>query len=164
MNILKWFSKRPADFNIGGIARPYIRRWWIIPRNKYFNIYLHNMRRDDDDRALHDHPWSNISIVLRGGYIEVMPDFRHQRTPYTRLTDLGTVRKLRRPGQVILRRATDAHRLELPTVGGIKYSWSLFITGPSRRNWGFHCKQGFVPWQEFLDPKDTGLTGKGCGE
>ena len=27
-------------------------------RNKIFNIYLHQIIRSDDDRALHDHPYS----------------------------------------------------------------------------------------------------------
>ena len=41
---------REPDFIIGGAERPYIRRWWIIPRNKLFNIYLHQVLRDDDER------------------------------------------------------------------------------------------------------------------
>ena len=61
-------SRRAPDFQIGGSVNPYCNRWWVIPRNRWFNIYLHEFVRDDDDRALHDHPWWNISIVLRGGY------------------------------------------------------------------------------------------------
>jgi hypothetical protein len=57
---MRWFKKiagsRPPDFVIGGDS-PYMLRWWIIPRNKFFNIYLHRFLRSDDDRALHDHPW-----------------------------------------------------------------------------------------------------------
>ena len=29
--------------------------------------------RDDEDRALHDHPWHNVSLLLVGQYIEVTP-------------------------------------------------------------------------------------------
>jgi hypothetical protein len=48
-----------------------MRRWWVIPRNKFFNIYLHHFLHSDDDRALHDHPWWNVSILLRSGsYVE----------------------------------------------------------------------------------------------
>lgn len=64
---------RPADFIIGGAENPYIYRWWVIPRNTIFNIYLHKIVRDDDDRALHDHPWVNCSIILKGRYVEVTP-------------------------------------------------------------------------------------------
>jgi hypothetical protein len=58
------------DFIIGGTENPYLLRWWVIPRNRWFNIYPHHMLRDDDPRALHDHPWWNVSIVLKGGYME----------------------------------------------------------------------------------------------
>jgi hypothetical protein len=59
---------RDPDFVIGRAGRPYLRRWWVIPRNRWFNIYLQEILQDDDDRALHDHPWVNCSIILRGSY------------------------------------------------------------------------------------------------
>src|SRR3546814_20880058 len=61
---------RAPSFVIGGEDNPYLRRWYIIPRNRWFNVYLHEFLRDDDDRALHDHPWVNLSILLRGQYVE----------------------------------------------------------------------------------------------
>jgi hypothetical protein len=132
---------RPPDFIIGGADNPYIRRWWIIPRNRWFNIYLHHILRSDDDRALHDHPWWNLSIILKGGYNEVTPR--------------GT--RWRGPGSFVLRRAIARHRLVLPTYGGaMHHCWSLFITGPRIREWGFHCPQGFVPWQQFVSKSDSG--------
>ena len=36
-------------------------------------MYLHLFLRDDDDRALHDHPWDNASFLLTEGYVEVLP-------------------------------------------------------------------------------------------
>ena len=65
-----WRVPRAPDFIIGGAEDAYMLRWWVIPRNRWFNIYLHKILRDDDPRALHDHPWWNISIVLKGGYLE----------------------------------------------------------------------------------------------
>jgi hypothetical protein len=59
-------QRRSPDFVIGGDERPYLLRWWVIPRNKVFNVYLHLFLRSDDDRALHDHPWANASMLLRG--------------------------------------------------------------------------------------------------
>ena len=44
--------KRPPNFVIGDPADPYLRRWYVIPRNPLFNIYLHQILRSDDDRAL----------------------------------------------------------------------------------------------------------------
>src|ERR1700761_448041 len=63
-------NSRRADVLIGKPGDTYMRRWWVIPRNRFFNIYLHNFLRSDDDRALHDHPWVNMSILLWGRYIE----------------------------------------------------------------------------------------------
>src|SRR3546814_5856142 len=64
-------DRRPPNFVIGGQQDPYMRRWWVIPRNRFINIYLHQVLRPDDDRALHDHPWINLSIILDGGYWEI---------------------------------------------------------------------------------------------
>lgn len=69
--IIERIARRPPDFVIGGHERPYLLRWWVIPRNPVFNIYLHQFRRSDDDRALHDHPWLfNASWLLSGEYVE----------------------------------------------------------------------------------------------
>lgn len=149
---------RKPDFIIGGSAKPYMLRWWIIPRNRWFNIYLHKILRDDDDRALHDHPWWNVSILLRGAYREVMPDLSHCPTPYTRIADLPTRVKLRRAGSIVFRRATSSHRLEV-AKGPV---WSLFITGPVIRDWGFHCPKVWRYWRDFVSDHDTGAIGQGC--
>src|SRR3546814_13935116 len=87
-------SLRKPDITIGGEDNPYLRRWYIIPRNRWFNVYLHEFLRDDDDRALHDHPWVNLSILLRGQYVE------HTATGAT----------LRRAGAIKFRLPTAAHR------------------------------------------------------
>lgn len=149
---------RKPDFIIGGAERPYMLRWWVIPRNRWFNIYLHKIMRDDDDRALHDHPWWNVSILLAGAYREVMPDLKARRTPYTRIADLPTITKIRRRGSVVFRRAAASHRLEV-AEGPV---WSLFITGPVLRTWGFHCPQGWKEWRRFVAASDPGSVGPGC--
>jgi hypothetical protein len=40
--------------------------------------------------------------------------------------------------------------------------WTVFITGPIVREWGFHCPKGWVHWREFTDARDSGSIGKGC--
>lgn len=54
----------------GGERRPYLTRWHLIPRNRWFNLYLHKFVHGDDERALHDHPWPSASLILGGRYIE----------------------------------------------------------------------------------------------
>jgi hypothetical protein len=137
---------RPPDFTIGPPNDVCLRRWYVIPRNRWFNIYLHQFLRSDDDKALHDHPWFNCSVLLRGEYLE------HAR---------GRI-KLRRPWVPVFRRATVAHRVELIDGGSV---WTLFLTGPKVRTWGFHCPKGWIPWTEFAEERPGGnAVGKGCGE
>ncbi len=150
----------------------YMLRWWLIKRNAFFNIYLHNILRSDDDTALHDHPWWNFSIVLEGGY------FEHTIAE-------GGIHNWRwfGPGQMQFRwHGAGAHRLQLPSrkhqIGfrdepstttfmddDIRLSehqpifelredpaTSIFITGPVLRRWGFHHESGWVDaydWDEF---------------
>jgi hypothetical protein len=85
-----------------------------------------------------------MSVLLRGSYVEVTPRGRF----------------LRRPFRPVLRGAMAAHRVEL--IAG-KPVWSLFITGPKQRTWGFHCPNGWRPWQEFMAMTPGGnKLGKGC--
>ena len=51
---------------------PYMVRYFISKPNTKAKgrIYLHHFLRSDHDRALHDHPWNFVSIILRGGYWE----------------------------------------------------------------------------------------------
>ena len=133
---------RPPDFVIGD---DYLRRWWVIPRNNFANQYLHDIRRSDDDRAFHDHPWHNTSFLIFGSYIEHTPDGRF----------------VREAGDVIERPAHALHRLEL--IPGER-AISLFSTGPKVREWGFDCPHGWVHWQDFTSAEDSSKTGRGCGE
>lgn len=138
--------KRPPDFIIGGAEQPYMLRWFLIPRNRFFNIYHHRILRSDDDRALHDHPWWSLSIVLDGQMLEELP---------------GGVRRQLREGDIVLRRAASAHRLELRDHG---WCHTLFITGPRIREWGFHCPQGWKHWKDFTAKGDSGRIGPGCDD
>jgi len=145
--LLSRYDGCAPDFIIGPRDAPYLRRWWIIPRSRFFNIYLHNFLRSDDDRALHDHPWLNVSLILAGSYVEHTIAAggvnRHQR--FT-------------AGDLRFRGARTAHRIELDDGP----CWTLFITGPVIRKWGFHCPRGWRYWKEFVDARDSGQVGKGC--
>ena len=141
-------ESRKPDFIIGD---NYLRRWWVVPRNHLQNVYLHEINKSDDDRALHDHPWDNVSVLLRGGYTEVTPE--------------GTFE--RKAGEVIHRPATALHRLIVPNNAKVV---SLFFTGPRIREWGFDCPQGWRHWKDFTssiigaDGVAQSVTGRGCGE
>jgi hypothetical protein len=148
--ILAWARGREPDFVIGGRERPYLRRHWLLPRNRFFNVYVHQFLRSDDDRALHDHPWLfNASWLLAGEYTEHIP---------------GGLR-FRKAGDVVIRLWSAPHRVELwdsIVTGEPKPCWTVFVTGPRVREWGFHCPKGWVHWREFTDARDSGSIGKGC--
>ncbi len=136
-------SHPEPDFHIGPVDNQQLQRWFIVPRNKIANVYLHRFLRSDDDRALHDHPWNNISWILSGTYIEHIP--YHSFTRFS--------------GGRVERKADMPHRIEL-IDGPVT---TLFFTGPVIREWGFHCPQGWRHWKEFVSMVDGGNTiGKGC--
>lgn len=149
-------QRRAPDFVIGGRADPYLRRWWMLPRNPFLNIYVHEIRRADDDRALHDHPWPWASFVVSGAYCELTDERQGDRSVYDWIQ-----RKWRTVWGTNSFRwnwPRFAHRLE-PMGGPV---WTVFITGPKIRAWGFLCPQGWLHWKRFTAPGDTGQIGKGC--
>jgi hypothetical protein len=146
-------GRRLPDLVIGERGRPYLCRWYILPRNRWCNAYLHQFWRSDDDRALHDHPWWSLSLCLSGSMVEhtIAAGGVHHR----RFIAAGGWR---------LRSARLAHRLELDENAGPV--WTLFLTGPRLRQWGFHCPQGWVPWEKFTAGTTDdlrGQVGRGCG-
>ena len=159
--ILAWARARQPDFVIGGAERPYLRRHWLLPRNRFLNVYVHEFLRSDDDRALHDHPWAfNCSWLIDGEYVE-----------HTIAAGGVHVRTRRQAGDWKFRWGPAPHRVELvgnegdppdvPFVAAVP-CWTVFITGPIVRTWGFHCPTRWVPWREFVDGRDTGAIGRGC--
>jgi len=125
---------RQPDFVVigqGTESMPYLQRWWLIPRNRWFNIYLHKFQHSDDDRAQHDHPWASLSFCLKGKMIE------HHWARKRRIKRF--VPYFRSP--------RFAHRLEL-VEGPV---WTLFFTGPKVREWGFYMQPGswWVHWATF---------------
>lgn len=146
--ILHWAQARKPDFIVGGVDNPYLMRYWLIPRNRFFNIYVHQFRRSDDDRALHCHPWLfNASWIIQGEYTE-----------HT-IAEGGVANAaLRKAGAWKFRWGRAPHRVELHAG----WCWTVFVTGPVVRMWGFHCPRGWVPWQQFVSARDKGSVGRGC--
>lgn len=153
-------GQRPPNFVVGADdpAGAYLRRWYLIPRNRFFNVYLHNFLRSDDDRALHDHPWHWASLLLLGSYIEhtIAAGGIHRATH-------------RAVGSIKLAGPRTAHRVALVESLITQQPfpcWTLFITGPRVRDWGFHCAlQGWIPWQRFTRAGTDGKPGEigpGC--
>lgn len=115
---------------------PYLVRWTLF-KCRWFEVLLHRFLRSDS-AAIHDHPWSFVSLVLWRGYREFLkpfdpPDF----------APLGAKWPLRRrPLSIAFRRAEDRHRVEIDGP-----PWTLVVTGPRRRSWFFYPSGVRVPWR-----------------
>lgn len=148
MNLLDYFFNKRVIVNCD--HDPYLTRWFLIRRER-FAVYLHRFHRSDEDRALHDHPWSFITIILWRGYTEhfrrvkgVTIDYRE--SPSVKTVEYEEVKCRRWPGMLIYRPATWRHRVEL--ING-KPSWSLIIRFTKWREWGFWTDSGFVQWNKW---------------
>lgn len=108
---------------------PYMVRWYLFRRERVA-AFLHLFFRSDEDRALHDHPWSFITIILWRGYVEHTPSGRRRKWP----------------GMICFRPAEWRHRVEL--VDG-KPAVTLVIRFKKRREWGFWTPAGFIQWNRW---------------
>jgi hypothetical protein len=181
-NILEKIFKNP-DLTLYNLKNEiYLRRWWILPKRMFpFNVYLHNFMSSDASE-LHDHPWWSISIILSGSYREHIPV---DEKGWVENGDRKEIVKIRYPFIPTFRNANAIHRIELFKLK-LKLKqprtwleseqeqereqeqeheqsvWTIFITGPKVRNWGFYCPKGFVHHKDFLNVEENAL-GAGCG-
>lgn len=139
-----------------GTNDPYMLRWFLF-RSKRFDklprLYLHKFLRSDDDRAPHDHRWWFVSLILWGSYIEHrwidgVEIVRRRRAPSIAYRSLSTRHR------VELDRESNFGGFTLPVKSWFNPVWTLILTGPDVRAWGFWCREHFIPWRQF----------DGCGE
>lgn len=154
--------------------RAYLIRYFIyrpdwldkigIDSTKAGRIYLHHILLDDDTRALHSHPWTYRSFILKGGYRE----FTTSRTvcenvklarPNPQKWDFANWPKDRetvyadfKAPAYLKRPAEWKHRLEL--LDG-KAAWTLVFIGAKTNDWGFFPGGKFCPWRRYNN--GTGL-------
>ena len=154
-------AKRTPYINLDG----YMKRWWLLPYNRFgIAARVHQILRSDEDSHPHDHPWWYVTIILRGGYWECTIDENRE-------DELKA--KWRGPGSILFRRASHFHALALDTWGHTmireyhhetmeftkryRSCWTLFITGPKRKDhdpnhscWGFMVDGIKVPADVYL--------------
>jgi hypothetical protein len=121
---------------IGGEADPLLVRY-IVFRMLRCGIYVHKLCRSDYDRALHDHPWPFISIILKGSYTEV-----HDQTINGQMVYQHHSR-----GAILVRPAEWRHRFVLRS-DRTSPTWTLVIVGRRQRPWGFFLPTGWCWWRK----------------
>lgn len=107
----------------------YMNRYWLVSPEQAAAlncrpVRIHNILRKDHDRHPHDHPWSFISVILKGGYDEELldedGDKRHQIVA---------------PGDSYCRQTGQYHRIVAITDEPV---WTLCILDtPHPTGWGF---------------------------
>lgn len=130
----KWaFFKRYDIVDAVNPSKVYLTRWRLL-QTPWFGIFIHKINLPDSDRALHDHPWNFVSLILKGGYDEKRPTELVRR-------DIASF---------AFRRAEDLHAIvrlwQVPT-------WTLILIGKNRRNWGFQTESGWIPHDKFINTR-----------
>lgn len=137
------------DLVIAPAGEAYLFRWHIV-KTPLASVYFHIQVADDPKRPLHDHPWDNQSVILSGGYDEIL----HMATGRPTARDTFTFH--RKPGDVVFRRAEYSHRLLMGK--GVERTLTLFSTGPKRRDWGFWYEDDWRDWRQVTRLADDGKT------
>lgn len=103
---------------------PYLARYYMGGLFGY-QVWLHHFLQSDSERHLHTHPWSALSIMLCGWYIEETPMGLSRRWPLS-----------------VMRIKPDRlHRIFDVEPG----TWTLMIVGPERKDtWRFVGDDGVV--------------------
>lgn len=115
----------------------YLVRLRLI-QTPWFGVYIHDIHEPDSACDPHDHPWTFISIVLRGGYLERLwgdpggeswnaRDQSHSRWSWHKMP------------------TSAAHQI----LAVLPRTETLILAGARKRVWGFHTREGWVQWDEY---------------
>jgi hypothetical protein len=122
----KW-PRRRVIWSCGQAKGPLLTRYFLWHGHR-LGIFLHHLHASDEDRALHDHPWSFLTCLLSGGYFEWTPAGRSWRRRFS----------------ILYRPAEWQHRLEL-----VRPVWTLVVRFRRRRPWGFITPTGWQEWRAY---------------
>ncbi|MCM8530694.1 MAG: hypothetical protein NE330_05985 [Lentisphaeraceae bacterium] len=117
----------------------YLVRFWLSEpkantKGSYSSrnsLLLHHFLKPDDDAHLHNHPWTGISTILSGGYVE---------------ETLAGVQEMK---------ALQSNSITADKYHRIKSlednTWSLVHTGDKEGEWGFLVDGEHIHYMEYLD-------------
>lgn len=126
-----WWQKPFALHH--NLINDYMERW--IFKHPLGTFRIHKIMRSDNQRHMHDHPFSFFSIILKSGYWDVHP-----------APDDPTKETASWHGAIStnFKRAEECHRLVLAHP-----VWTFVITGRYRRDWGFHTSEGWISHDQY---------------
>ncbi len=147
---MRFFKKKKVIEREEG--KPLLFRWTIF-ECRFFSIKIHKLVGSDHS-CQHDHPWSFITFLLKGGYVEYTPADGQQKylgmehLAYDWSTDkvklVPEVSRVISRFSLLYRPAYYTHRLEIhqPVT-------TLVITFKKVRIWGFFTQKGWVKWFDY---------------
>jgi hypothetical protein len=113
---------------------PYLTRT-LLPRVRGRRVMLHRIHREDQDRWMHNHPWSTAAfLIVSGGYTE------------ERLVDGSVVTTTLRAGDVNRLDASTYHRITAIEPN----TWTIGLIGDRVQDWGFLVDGMLVPWRDYF--------------
>jgi hypothetical protein len=117
---------------------------WLLLRTPWFSIFIHGMydRRGDQDAHCHDHPWNFWSLILWGGYFEVVHDTVNH---HYGVRHPGSVQYM--PARGIYHRVIELNRSR---------SYSLVVASRETVPWGYWTQDGWIENQQYRQLKRDG--------
>lgn len=129
-SVVKSFAHKHLKSNTITISgKKYLTRYYVIPDNRVFNVWVHHFHSSDQGRDLHNHPFHfSLSFIFDGGYYEEYVKRGENRI---------CARKKVAPCFNVIKNNVF-HRVDL--LNEEKGTWSIFFTGPRKTTipeWGF---------------------------
>lgn len=122
-------------------SKPYLTRWYLIggEDHKFFSLVLHEFHCSDPTDE-HDHPFSFLSLILSGGYYEIMDGKAFWRKP---LSLLFRSWKEKHKHRIVLGKAPVYTLVALlPRIGLERFK---------AVDWGFYTKAGWVHHDRYFE-------------
>jgi hypothetical protein len=121
----------------------HFRRYRLLA-TPWFNIYIHQILKSDEEAHMHDHPWAFYSFILKGGYKEVssyeVDGWKEVHTNYYLRHSL------------VHHKRNDAHKLTLMA----SCVWTLVLTYGKHETWGYQTEAGWIDFQSYREQKNEG--------
>jgi|SRR6478736_2172133 len=117
----------------------YLRRHRLI-QTPWFALFLHHIHQPDHDPDPHDHPFNFWSLVVRGGYDEVLHTERREgalRPAVKKTHGWLSFHKMSKQ---------DAHRI----ISIKPDTWTLVFVGKRTKSWGYWTEDGFINFKDYL--------------
>jgi hypothetical protein len=124
-------------------GKVHFRRYRLLA-TPWFNIYIHQILKSDEEAHFHDHPWNFWSFILKGGYKEI------SSYAIDKWREIHTNYYLRH--SLVHHKRNDAHKLTLMS----SCVWTLVLTYGEWKTWGYQTEAGWIDFKSYRGLKDEG--------